>query len=639
MNDQLQQQVGRYRQWRDELIHAIGAYQDWMDRSGRVDAQQSLRIYDLLESLRKDRLTLAFVAEFSRGKTELINALFFSDFKQRLLPSDVGRTTMCPTEIFFNPDETPYLRLLPIDTRRRDEGIAGLKRTPVEWSTIRLDPGAPEQVLSAMQRLTQTKRVSPAEARALGLWEGQTEDGGQVEIPQWRYAQINYPHPLLEQGLSILDTPGLNALGTEPELTLHAIPNAHAVLFLLATDTGVTKSDMDIWTQVIAGHVRHRVAVLNKIDTLWDDLKSREQVQLGIHRQLEATAKQLGLPASRVLAVSAQKALVAKIRGDDLLLERSGIRRLEQMLAEEVIPARQDIVRGAVQREIGTMMEASRRSLQNQLASARHELAELTSLSGKNQEVVAKLRQKILADKTRYDESVRNFNLTRNVLVQQGKTMLGQLDQDRLDQILARSRNNIEGSWTTAGLSRSMQSLVQGLIRLFDKTVEVSTHIKELLETAYANFHEQHQFQKLDPPRLDLARHRQQLATLAHKTEEFCKDPVNIMTEKRFLVRRFYLALISQVENVYGEARLESELWLRSAMDPLLGEIKEYRGQLERRLDNMKKIHENIDSLKERIAALHTHVAELERQSSLIEEIHARMQGPVAEKVTAPAEA
>jgi hypothetical protein len=27
---------------------------------------------------------------------------------------------------------------------------------------------------------------------------------------------INFPHPLLSNGLSILDTPGLNALGMEP---------------------------------------------------------------------------------------------------------------------------------------------------------------------------------------------------------------------------------------------------------------------------------------------------------------------------------------------------------------------------------------------------------------------------------------
>src|SRR5574340_424254 len=109
MSAQLEQQVDHYRQWREGIVAAINAYQSWLDSTGEVDAQLSLRLFDLVESLKKDRLVLAFVAEFSRGKTELINALFFSDFKQRLLPSDVGRTTMCPTEIFFEQGEEPYI--------------------------------------------------------------------------------------------------------------------------------------------------------------------------------------------------------------------------------------------------------------------------------------------------------------------------------------------------------------------------------------------------------------------------------------------------------------------------------------------------------------------------------------------------
>jgi hypothetical protein len=56
-------------------------------------------------------------------------------------------------------------------------------------------------------------------------------DDGLVEVPRWRHAVINFPHPLLKQGLVILDTPGLNAIGAEPELTLSLLPNAHAVLF------------------------------------------------------------------------------------------------------------------------------------------------------------------------------------------------------------------------------------------------------------------------------------------------------------------------------------------------------------------------------------------------------------------------
>ena len=51
-----------------------------------------------------------------------------------------------------------------------------------------------------------------------------------------------FPHPLLKQRFDHRrHTQVLNAIGTEPELTLNLIPNAHAVLFILAADTGVTK--------------------------------------------------------------------------------------------------------------------------------------------------------------------------------------------------------------------------------------------------------------------------------------------------------------------------------------------------------------------------------------------------------------
>src|SRR5688572_8768400 len=126
MASQFEQEVVHYREWRDQMIAGIESYKSWLDTHGYADIQQSLRIYDLIESLRNDRMTLAFIAEFSRGKTELINAMFFSAFKQRLLPSNVGRTTMCPTEIFYDPAEEPYIKLLPIETRKRQESIGAL---------------------------------------------------------------------------------------------------------------------------------------------------------------------------------------------------------------------------------------------------------------------------------------------------------------------------------------------------------------------------------------------------------------------------------------------------------------------------------------------------------------------------------
>ena len=367
MTSDLENQVSAYQQWRDELRDCIQSYQNWLEDHGHADIQHSLRIYDLVESLRNDRMILAFLAEFSRGKTELINAMFFSDFKQRLLPSDIGRTTMCPTEIFYDAAEEPYIKLLPIESRRGDDSIASLKHKSVEWVKIRLNLASQDEMTRAMSSLAQVKSVSVEEAGVLGLLDEAdfmtttvvVKQGGKVEIPCWRHALINYPHPLLKKGLVILDTPGLNALGTEPELTLSMIPNAHAVLFLLAMDTGVTKSDLDVWQKYVQSYVTRRIAVLNKIDLMWDDLKSEEQIETAIERQIVETARILGLPRDHVIALSAQKGLIARIRGDAELLAKSRIEDLERLLAEEIIPSKQQILRAAVTREIGNMLETS----------------------------------------------------------------------------------------------------------------------------------------------------------------------------------------------------------------------------------------------------------------------------------------
>jgi hypothetical protein len=313
MNTLLEASIASFAKWRADMITGIESYKSWLDENGVADIQQSLRIYDLVESLKHDRITLAFIAEFSRGKTELINAMLFGHFKRRILPSDVGRTTMCPTELLHDPNEEPFIRLLPIETRKSAETIAALKRKPVEWIKIAIDPASESELAEALQALVQTKTVSKNQAMELGLYDQASEeattvvldDPDSIEIPAWRHALINYPHPLLSSGLVVLDTPGLNALGTEPELTMSMIPSAQAVLFLLAMDTGVTRSDLEVWRRHVQPRVPRRLAVLNKSDLLWDDIKSEAEIADTVRVQLQTTARALELPLDSVLAVSA----------------------------------------------------------------------------------------------------------------------------------------------------------------------------------------------------------------------------------------------------------------------------------------------------------------------------------------------
>lgn len=635
MVNPLENLVTRYREWREELRTGIEAYHVWLDTRGQVDIQRSLRLYDLAESLRNDRMVLAFLAEFSRGKSELINAMFFSDFKQRLLPSSVGRTTMCPTELFYDASEEPYIRLLPIETRGRNETILALKHRPMEWSKIRLNLANREEIAKAFAMLTQTKSVSLEEANTLGLLpEGDLYTStvtrrrlSRVDVPAWRHALINFPHPLLKSGLVILDTPGLNALGTEPELTISMIPNAHAVLFLLAIDSGVTKSDLDVWQRYVQGRVARSIVVLNKIDLQWDDLKTETEVAADLERQIHDTARILDVPRTHVIALSAQKALVGRVRDDDALVHRSRIRDLETLLAEEILPAKQEILRSAVQREIGSLVEASLAGERAALQATVAELQELSAMSGKNRELARALLARLEVEKATYQANVNAFKSTYGEVLQRGHQLLATLADDELDRVFQENHRTIEGSWTTAGLLRSMRALFDRFGGYSNSMLEFANTTTDFVDDVYRSFHEKHGFPRLDPPQLNLQKHVVRMGQLKQATENFCSDPVNVAFPKFMVIRNFYEQLVNEARTLFGQVRTDFERWIGNSLVPLSSQLKGHQTLLEQRVDSIRKVSQDIDSIKDRVRALETRRAELQKQVEELARIRAILSG------------
>jgi predicted nucleic acid-binding Zn-ribbon protein len=632
MSIHLEQEVADYSERRMRLATAITDYADWLDRQHGIDVERTLRLADTASGLRQDKLVMAFVAEFSRGKTELINALFFADHGERLLPSDAGRTTMCPTELFATPDEAPSLSLLPIETRRRGESLARLKHMPIEWSRVLLDPTDPRQLRESLKKLTETKLIAAAEAIELGLWNSedaserhQLRPDGTVEVPVWRYAMVNYPHPLLQAGLTILDTPGLNALGAEPELTLSVIPNAHAVMYLLATDTGVTRSDLEIWQKHVHRHANYHVAVLNKIDMLWDELKSDAEVQATIERQAEETARVLKLPRSRVFTVSAQKALVATIRGDAALRVRSGIESLEYLLAHQVIPARRDMLYHAVSREVTALLDEGRVDLAARLKRSSDELIQLTRLSGRNRELIQQARASLQQEKDSYDATAEQFRMTRKMLQGQGEQLLSHLSEDTLGAIMNACREAMEDSWTTRGLTGGIRHLSEQMGMRFRQASHLADNMLEALDQAYVRFHRHHHLPKMQVPRLDLGAYRNRLNVLTRETEAFCKDPANLLLEKHFMIRRFYAGLAEEARKAFKLARVEAERWLRIALDPIMTRIREHKQYLDARLASLQRILENMGTLHSRMAQIKQEIGGLRHDKTELARIAAQL--------------
>ncbi len=615
--NRLAHQFAAYSEWRKSLVDCINDYRNWLNEHELNDAQVEQRIIHLLERLREDKLNVAFVAEFSRGKSELINAIFFADYGQRLLPSSAGRTTMCPTELLYDPSKPTSLQLLPIDTRGTDVSTSEYKRYPEEWTVVEFDVNSNDSMVEAFKEVSRTKRVTAEEAERLGLYDPNNSDDamslnkdGSVDVPCWRYAMINFPHPLLEQGLVILDTPGLNAIGTEPELTLNMLPNAHAVLFILGADTGVTKSEIDVWRQYISGtrwKQKGRMAVLNKIDGLWDELKDDVEIEKELLKQVKVSAELLGLETTQIFPTSAQKGLLAKVNGDENLLVQSRLPVLEKALSDELIPSKKEIVRDNTKNEIDDLITNTNLILESRISGVLEQLEELRGLRGKNEDVVEHMMNKVKVDKENFEKGLQRFQALRSVFSQQTNKLFTLLGMDGLKSKVHDTRETMVKANFTKTIRDAMDDFFLELKGRLVSSDEHIQDIKKMMDVMYEKFAKEHGLRKSEPPAFSTLRYQKELAKYERAYKEQFNTAFNmIANEKMTLTSKFFETLASRVIHVYEVANRDVENWLKAVIAPMESQVREHQIQLRRRLESIKRIYQATDTLEDRIAELET---------------------------------
>ena len=620
-----QLQIESYARWKEGLISAIQDLQAWLDTQDlENEGENSLRIFESIEALKKDRLNIAFVAEFSRGKTELINAIFFSDFKRRLLPSEAGRTTMCPTELFYDHEASgPYLRLLPIETRLEDASIQEYKQEPIQWTQINLQMDSPADMEKALREIVQTREVSIKQADRLGLYNAELyphlasndPETTLIEIPKWRHALISFPHPLLKQGLVILDTPGLNALGSEPELTLNMLPAAHATFFILAADTGVTHSDLDIWQYHIHRNKRKQdkgtAVILNKIDTLWDDLKDERQIKESIQEQVRKTSSILGIGQQNIFTVSAQKGLLARISQDEALLSRSELPKLENYLANSILPIRENLLRESIQSDLGGILEEHIGLVQSRLLAVHQQLHQIRNLNGKNANAIEGLILKTREEQTVYTRHVEAFNSSKRLLQRQVIELKKALDLRKIDSLIEDTRKSMAGSWTTQGLKKAMKTLFDRIQDMTIQGTDSSETLQQLNQAVYRKFHKELGLPEMKPRVFRVQQYLEQLNNLYEEAEQYRNSPVMTMSEQNFVIKRFFIQLVSQGRNILYKANEDLDRWIKEALQPLAKQIQERRKSMEQRLATLRKIHDSRDSLEGKISELESDYSKL----------------------------
>ncbi len=622
-NLEFKEQLHEYSQWREQLVQAIEMYQEWRSRYKLSDPHSTDTILNILHGLQTDRVTLAFAAEFSRGKTELINSLFFAETGVRLLPSSPGRTTMCPTEIFYD-SEGSYIRLLNIESRLEDVSLMEFKQNPDRWTQIDLDCDSPTQMQEAFKELVASKEVDKDMADKLGLWnEREAAEQGiinpeKVEIPCWRHALISFPHGLLKEGLCILDTPGLNALGAEPELTLSMLPSAQAIVFVLAADTGVTKSDLEMWRNHVCssrGHNKQGLAVvMNKIDAMWDDIAGEDGYEESIKKQIKSSASILNLSEDVIFPVSAKQALLAKVKSDSELLERSRLAALENYLSDDILKQRRSILMETVQKDIGSLVSESSNLTDAKLSNARKQLEEFKKVDFDNQEMTGKLMAETRDRENVYMANVENFQASRKVFAVQAKMLIDSFASNRIDGIIKATKQDMSKSLTTYGMKQNIRQLFDDLRDLLQDSVDITNETRRLVKAIHKKFQDEYGFKEIEPQLFSIKQYQFELERIFDEGEAFRSSAKTTMTEQSVVVNKLYSTLIAKARNILKQAHNDSRTWSNSVLTPLMHQIKDHKKQIESRLLMLRKISESKVSVAENITHLEEGLEPLKKQ-------------------------
>ena len=628
--------------WRMTLGRRLDEVSRFLADHEMADAPATAQMAALRERLGSEKLIVAFVAEFSRGKSELINAIFFADTGRRVLPATPGRTTMCPVELAWDADEPPSLMLLPIETRLEGLSLGELRPQRRAWTVRALQIDDADKLSNSLQEVTRTKWVGKEQARDLGFWDDEQPDdnppvdeAGRVEVPAWRHALINYPHPLLKQGLVVLDTPGLNAIGAEPELTLSLLPSAHATVFILGADTGVTKSDLGVWRDHLGTHALSRFVVLNKIDALADPLASAEQVEAQIDSQCRETARTLGIGVDRVFPLSARQALAARIDGDDKALLGSRLPALEAALGSQLLPQRRQVLEQVVLEGAQQLDTHVSRRLGDHRRQLAEQMLELRGLRGKSGSKLRLMLERVDAETSEFEQCTVRLQALRVVHSRMLKDALVGLSSDRLREEVGEMQAQMTSSLLNLGARKSFIALCTRLRKLLDGAQTRSDEIRDMLGASFGKLNGEFGFSLAMTKSPDMQRFAAELALIETSYTQYLGLTHALRLSSPKFMEQFRRMLLSKLRVVFENASAEIELWSKSTSAQIDSQLRERRRNFRRRRESLERVQTAASDLELRIAEIEAQDDRLQgflrraRQlfEALREQAHA---GPVA---------
>jgi small GTP-binding protein len=293
----------------------------------RRDEPAGTRARQLLARLAEDRLVLAVVGQFSRGKSTLMNAILGGAY----LPTGALPMTSVITTVSYG--STPRAMV-----RRRGHRLA--METP----------------LTDLSRFIAQSSPQRAELQVVSV-------------------DIEVPAEVLRRGFTFVDTPGIgSAIDVNTATTKRFLPQADAVIFVTGFDSALTASEVEFLGEA-RQHVKKLFLVVNKRDLV--SAHVAEEVVQFVRRRLQ---DDLRLGEVRLFALSALQALQARIEADDERFAASGLPALEAALVQFLMTEKATLFLHTLAARAERLVASQRRDLR---------LGRLTADGGPDPEVVA----------------------------------------------------------------------------------------------------------------------------------------------------------------------------------------------------------------------------------------------------------
>jgi exonuclease VII small subunit len=675
-NHPFSERLKELQSWRNALTAEIQQVSDTLREHQFLRAEDALRLAKCKQAVAAERVTLVFIAEIARGKSDLINAIVFSDTGRRFLPSGLGRTTRCATELRFDRDIETSVRCLPIETRESPRTFAELAEDSSEWHSIPFDADKPKSVAAALATLSDTRFVSMADAVAWGLHnEGaikkstkniqqQSADATQVEVPRWRHAIVNFPHPLLDSGLVVLDTPGLAAFLAEPELARNRLPKADAALLVLDVSEEMTKRDLAAWRDYMSGGRiargplaesgedsmteaprelpptrQARLVVLNKIDDLDIDTarpqaEANREMLLEIDRRVHETADLLRVDPISVVPISAKLGLVGKLANDKDKTLKSRIYHLERDIAANLPRDRQQPLTEEISNVLSGALQAAQTTLDHARFETLEALSALVDVRAKNDRVMAAIIAKTTTKQERVIETLKELKSIKSVQTKLGEELAEVANVASAKRDIERTKKAIVASIVPATTIDAVtqyfavtEKKLDGIDQKIDEIRTLFSGVGKKLRSDFGLTN----VRVFDVHPFPTQRFRTELAKAREAADaEFSKTSNLVLKRGSALAKQFDELVGSRVQHIFEIAQRETTTWVRGLYKAIERPLEDARTRLEHTVESIEKVKSAELDLAERIAELQGNLDVIKSKHSALAEARGRLESLIA---------